>query len=183
MNLANKLTILRILLIPVFIISMIYPYSPFIIDIGAKSYNIIAIFIFFFAMFTDILDGMIARVKKQRSKLGTFLDPLADKLSLICAFITFSALKIIPTWVTIVVISKEIITISGWLLILAVHKQSKIMPSIWGKISTFLQSLTIIGALINFGFLPHLWRATVLFTIIALLHYTIRGSKRLSRED
>ncbi|MDD5492163.1 MAG: CDP-alcohol phosphatidyltransferase family protein, partial [bacterium] len=113
MNLANKLTILRILLTPIFIILLFNPAWIITLSNG-KELNTIAIIIFVFAIFTDYLDGLVARKKKMLTPLGTFLDPAADKLLLVTTFITLAIRNVIPLWVMIIVISRDVILFGGW---------------------------------------------------------------------
>lgn len=173
MNLANKLTILRILLTPLFIITLLNPPS---------TYNFVPLLIFIFAIFTDLLDGFVARTKRQKTSLGTFLDPAADKLLLTSAFITLAYKHIIPLWVMIIVFSRDIIIVSGWLLIYIFTGQKNIVSSNLGKLTTFTQMLTIFAVLINFPYAWILWLTAVAFTIASGIDYTIRGLRPLNNE-
>ncbi len=105
MNLANYISLFRIVIIPAFVILLLkhHPYLPLLL--------------FSLAIVTDGLDGMAARIQKQKTKLGSILDPLADKLLLTSAFITLAILKLVPLWVVIIVFSRDLILISGWLII------------------------------------------------------------------
>lgn len=170
-NIPNTLTITRIVIIPVFITSIIY-----------KRYDY-ALYLFIIAAFTDLFDGLFARLKNQKTALGTFLDPLADKFLLVTAFIVFSIYGWIPKWLTITVISRDIIVVTGWFLIYLVYNTSKVAPSILGKVTIWVQSLLIAYILIdiNLLFLPDmpplfLW-ATAGITILSGLHYIYRGLK------
>jgi len=101
MNIPNSLTILRILLIPCYIGLLIY---------GKFDYALIVLLV---AGLTDALDGAIARMKNQYTRLGAVLDPLADKLLLTSGFITLSMIHLIPSWVTILVVSRDVILMLG----------------------------------------------------------------------
>src|SRR6184192_3297137 len=101
MNLPNSLTILRILLIPVFIGFLLYERYEY------------SLAVLLLAGLTDGLDGTIARVANQRTRLGAFLDPLADKLLLTSGFVTLSSIHLIPSWVTIVVVSRDAMLLLG----------------------------------------------------------------------
>lgn len=182
MTLANKLTLSRLLLIPFFIISLIRPIDKFIMTFGAKTYNSIALAIFFFAMFTDVLDGFVARQKRERSSLGKFLDPLADKLFLLSAFIVLAFLGKIPPWITAVVVSRDIIIVLGWTVIFVITGDSVIVPSIYGKVTTFFQTLTVLAVLLEVPYDWIIWYAAVVFTIISGIDYTIKGTKRAGSE-
>src|SRR5712692_608218 len=105
MGLANWLTLLRILLIPVFVTLLVYRRPG------------VALLVFAVAAFTDLLDGWVARRHKDESTLGAFLDPTADKLLLTASFITLTYLKALPFWIAAVVISRDVILVVGALLI------------------------------------------------------------------
>lgn len=170
-NIPNTLTITRIVIIPVFITSIIY-----------KRYDY-ALYLFIIAALTDTFDGFFARLKNQKTSLGRFLDPLADKFLLVTAFIVFSIYGWIPKWLTITVISRDIIVVTGWFLIYLVYSTSKVEPLLLGKATIWIQSLLIAYILIdiNLLFLPDippllLW-ATAGITILSGLHYIYRGLK------
>ncbi|MBM3252820.1 MAG: CDP-diacylglycerol--glycerol-3-phosphate 3-phosphatidyltransferase [Candidatus Omnitrophica bacterium] len=177
MNLANKLSILRILLVPFFIASLVY-YSP-----QQEVLRFVALSIFTVAVLTDAVDGYIARIKNIKTKLGTFLDPIADKLLLISAFICLSVIGNmpkelrLPAWVPIIVVSRDAIIIFGSLLIYIVAGSLKVMPSLLGKLTTFFQMLTIIAMLLQFKFSFILWNIAIIFTVLSGIGYIIRGSK------
>jgi cardiolipin synthase len=137
MNLPNRLTILRILFIPVFIILLI------------NEYKFLAMLTFGLASLTDALDGIIARARSQRSKLGFFLDPVADKLLINTSFITLAIMKSIPEWLAIIVISRDILIILGIIAIYMVNERLIISPTLIGKSTTTVQMLTILITLLN----------------------------------
>jgi cardiolipin synthase len=133
-----------------------------------------------------MLDGLIARLTNQKTALGTFLDPLADKFLLVTSFIILSVYGWIPQWLTITVISRDIIITIGWFLLYLIVGISKVDPSLLGKITIWIQSLLIAYVLleINIPQLPDtpsvlLW-ATAAFTILSGLHYIYRGLKHVS---
>ena len=139
MNLANKLTLLRILLVPIFLIFIVVkeiPYGTFI-----------ATFIFIIASITDKLDGYIARSRNQITNFGKFMDPLADKLLVTTALITLVEYSIVPSWAAIIIIAREF-AVSG-LRTLAASEGKVIAASWWGKIKTVIQIIAIILLLIQ----------------------------------
>ena len=141
MNLANKLTIFRILLVPLMVI------IPFLgIDgklIGIPITYLIMDVIFIIASITDKLDGYIARSRNQVTTFGKFLDPLADKILVLTAMILLVEVGKIPAWIPIIVLSREFI-VSGYRLI-AVEKGGKVIAaSVWGKLKTVTQMISII---------------------------------------
>lgn len=141
MNLANKLTIFRILLVPLMVI------IPFLgIDgkvVGIPITYLIMDVIFIIASITDKLDGYIARSRNQVTTFGKFLDPLADKILVLTAMILFVEVGKIPAWIPVIVLSREFI-VSGYRLI-AVEKGGKVIAaSVWGKLKTVTQMISII---------------------------------------
>lgn len=138
MNLANKLTLIRIFLVPVFLIFMAkgIPYGSFI-----------ATFIFILASLTDKLDGYIARSRNQITNFGKFMDPLADKLLVTAALISLVELKVVPAWAAVIIIAREF-AISG-LRSIAAAQGRVIAASWWGKIKTVIQIVAIISLLLE----------------------------------
>lgn len=175
MNLPNFLTILRILLVPCFLGFMLY-YQP-----NENEFRIVALLVFCLAVFTDALDGFLARVRHQKTKLGTFLDPLADKFLLTTAYLVLSlntALTVrLPLWVPIIVISRDIIILAGIILIIILVGEVKVRPTPLGKITTAFQMITVIATLLTLPiFLLHLlWAITIIVTILSGLDYIRKG--------
>ncbi|NQV04467.1 MAG: CDP-diacylglycerol--glycerol-3-phosphate 3-phosphatidyltransferase [Candidatus Omnitrophica bacterium] len=180
MNLANRITIFRILLIPFFIASLLY-YSE------AKPYlRLVALAIFAIAAFTDAIDGGIARSRGQITELGTILDPIADKLLISSAFISLSIIGSIPNelripaGVVLAVITRDIVIVLGALIIYFLKGNIAIKPSWLGKITTFLQMLAILMTLAVFKYNKFFIYPAVLFTVISGIDYIWRGSKQLN---
>lgn len=138
MNLANRLTIIRIFLVPVFLI-----FIALKIDYG----TFIATFIFILASLTDKLDGYIARSRNQITTFGKFMDPLADKLLVTSALISLVELQVVPGWAAIIIIAREF-AISG-LRTIAASDGVVIAASWWGKIKTVIQIIAIIAMLLK----------------------------------
>jgi len=168
MGLANWLTILRIVLIPVFVTLLVYR------KLG------LALLVFGAAALTDLLDGWVARSRGMASRLGAFLDPLADKLLLIASFVTLTWLKALPFWITAVVFSRDVMLIVGTLLIHMVGGRIYPRPTWAGKAATFFQILTVLAALlsryyrVSLGTSVVMWLAAA-FTIMSGLHYIWQG--------
>ena len=180
MNLANKITIFRILLIPFFIASLLY-YSE------AKPYlRLVALAIFAIAAFTDAIDGGIARSRSQITELGTILDPIADKLLISSAFISLSIIGSIPNelripaGVVLAVITRDIIIVLGAIIIYFLKGNIAIKPSWLGKITTCFQMLAILMTLAVFKYNKFFIYPAVLFTVISGVDYIWRGSKQLN---
>lgn len=140
MNLPNKLTLFRVILIPFFVFFLLAPYFE-----GYGNYIAVAIFIV--ASVTDFLDGKIARKYHLVTNFGKFMDPLADKLLVSSALICLVALNKIPAWIVIVIIAREFI-ISGFRLV-AADNGVVIAASYWGKFKTAFQMVTVIVLILN----------------------------------
>ena len=146
MNLANKLTIFRIILVPIMVIIPFLGIQGELFSIPI-TYLIIDL-IFIIASITDKLDGYIARSRNQVTTFGKFLDPLADKILVLTAMIMLVEMGRLPAWIPVVVLSREFI-VSGYRLI-AVEKGGKVIAaSIWGKLKTVTQMIAIILAFVD----------------------------------
>jgi len=174
MGLANWLTILRIFLIPVFVSLLVYRKPG------------LALLVFAAAALTDLLDGYVARRRGSQSRLGAFLDPIADKLLLTASFVTLTYLKALPFWITAVVISRDVILVVGVLVIQMIGARIYPRPTWAGKVTTFLQILVVlVGLTARYGSLPPLARGSVMwlaagFTVFSGLQYTVQGMRFLN---
>jgi cardiolipin synthase len=168
-NLPNILTLLRILLLPFFAAALMY---------GNYSY---ALILFIVASITDFFDGLLARVRKETTLFGSILDPVADKFLILTAFIIMSVNGWIPVWLTITVISRDLIIVTGWLILSFVTSKPVVEPSIYGKISSALQFVLIGLVLLSIntgnGFtVPDILLVTVaFFTAISGIIYVYKG--------
>lgn len=178
MNLANKLTMLRMILVPVFLVFMVFqgmPYSA-----------VIAAVIFIIASITDKLDGYIARSRNQVTTFGKFMDPLADKLLVITALICLVDLRIIPGYYVVIIIGREL-SVSG-LRTIAASEGKVIAASWWGKIKTAIQMTAIIVALVNLtininilnSITQILFIIAVIITIISGVDYFVKNKEVIS---
>ena len=136
-NIPNSLTVLRILLVPVFVGLLLY---------GHYDAALITLLI---AALTDVLDGMIARLTDQRTRLGEYLDPLADKLLLMSAIITLSVLGFIPIWAVIIVVSRDAILLAGTVIANLSETDINISPTAMGKGTTFAQVCYVIAIMLK----------------------------------
>jgi len=170
-NIPNILTLTRILLLPFFAATLFYEQYQY------------ALLIFIAASITDLLDGFIARVKKQITYFGTILDPVADKFFLLTSFIIMSKTGLIPMWLTIVVLSRDLIVITGCFIIYLVTNNLDIEPSIVGKAASAGQFLLIGLILISLNFKSDMTFLYSLFILVSVLtamsglHYVYRGLK------
>ena len=173
-NIPNSLTIFRILLVPVFVGLLLYEHYD------------LALLTLLIAALTDVLDGMIARMTDQRTRLGEYLDPLADKLLLMSAIITLSVLHVIPIWAVIVVVSRDAILLTGTLVANLTETNIDISPTVLGKGTTFAQicyvivtMLSVTGRVPLLLVEPFLWVMVVL-TVGSGTHYLFRGIQYLN---
>jgi len=174
MNLPNSLTILRILLIPVFIGFLLYERYEY------------SLAVLLLAGLTDGLDGTIARVANQRTRLGAYLDPVADKLLLTSGFVTLSVLHLVPSWIAIVVVSRDMMLMTGTLLARLTESQLDISPTLLGKGTTLVQLSYLILVVvltsrqIDLSLIQPLLYLMVCVTVMSGFHYLYRGFTRLS---
>ena len=173
MNVPNRLTILRVVMIPLFVVAMLWETLPY--------HEYIALALFVGACITDFFDGYLARKYNQITTFGKFMDPLADKLLVCAAMICFPANQQtqMPVWAVIVIISREFI-ISGFRLV-AAEKGVTIAASYWGKVKTVVQMIMSILLIIHFEhpvfriINPIFIYAAVLLTIISLVDYIYKN--------
>ena len=176
MNLPNKLTVLRVCMIPFFVVMLLLNGGE------NQTYRYIAAAIFIVASLTDMLDGKIARKYNLVTNFGKFMDPLADKLLVCSALICLVDLKQLPAWMVIVIISREFI-ISGFRLV-ASDNGIVIAASYWGKFKTTFKMISVILLIVRIPALTVLtqicvWTALVL-TVISLVDYIAKNHKVLT---
>lgn len=172
---ANKITICRILAVPFFIATILY-YTP-----QKDHLRFTALGIFLFAVISDVIDGYIARRHHQKTKAGAILDPLADKLLLISAFIclykigVFFDLIRLPIWLVVAVISRDVILLSGSVIIRLSGYEGMIEATPWGKATAFFQILTVMGILLQWPLSSMFWYPAVVLTGISGVDYIRKG--------
>lgn len=170
LTLANKITIFRIVTIPLFVILLLAQQHPW------------PLLIFVLSTISDALDGFFARYRRENTPLGSFLDPLADKLLLLAAFITLTYQQRIPIWMFVVIFSRDLLIVIGWIIVYILTGSSRIEPRRLGKLTTVLQMLGIFSILADF---PFSWQKVILqtmiiCTILSGLDYIREGSHRLN---
>ncbi len=179
MTIPNAITILRILLVP-----------PFVIVLLRGQYGG-ALGIFALAAISDAVDGYIARRYLQKSRIGAFLDPLADKLLAGTAFILLALRHIIPDWLAVIVVSREFVILFGLFLLTVVHAPIQIAPSRMGKLNTAFQLTTVClcllanvpGLTLSPAFdtaLSVLFALTGATTAVSGLQYLLRGLRLMA---
>ena len=168
-NIPNTLTLLRILLTPLFVIFLLkHEYGH-------------ALAVFVVAGITDGLDGAVARYRNQRTVLGAFLDPIADKLLIASAFACLAVLRIVPSWLAVIVISRDVVIFLGVAIFGIFHIDFAVRPARISKVTTCLQLLTAFLVLIDpthdtmFTIKYILYWTTACLTILSGLHYLSLG--------
>jgi len=172
LNLPNFLTLIRILSIPFFLIYLSYHRY------------LEALIIFIIGGITDFLDGLAARLMKQQTPLGAYLDPIADKLLVITSYIVLGLIDGIPMWLAIIVVSRDVLIITGYgIMVFLTDERPEVKPSLIGKFITLLQLFTL-GVALALLHEPNLMSAwlrdpfigsTALATVLSGLQYIYRG--------
>ena len=190
MTTANKVTVFRILLVPAFVVQLLYYYES-----GVDRDRTFALVIFMVAAVLDGVDGYIARRYHQRSELGAVLDPLADKMLLLSAICLLSINKDawvprlggdqgwIPTWLTAVVVSRDVILVLGLAVIYFTTGKLKVVPRFIGKISTVMQFALVVWTLQKWdaNLMFYLALATAMVTATSGIIYVRDGMKAISQ--
>ncbi len=175
---ATRITLLRLLAVPAFLILMLHGrfFPAFWVGLAAG--------------LTDAVDGWVAR-RTGISRLGSILDPLADKLLLLAAYGVLVHLRVVPSWVLVVVVSRDVLVSGGWGLLYVLTGSSQVLPSVSGKVATAGQMLFGLFVLMCLAFpeaqaeltpvLPDLQRAMVALTLLSMLDYLVIGNRRFSK--
>ena len=182
MTTANKVTILRILLIPFFVVEILY-----YVNTGGEDHRWLAILSFGLAAVFDGVDGYIARQYNQRSELGAILDPLADKLLLVSGIVVLSfdhrpRLETVPLWLTGTIIGRDILLLAGMIVIQMTVGKVVVKPRALGKVATVLQMVVVLWILLKWSdkWLSIWTLGAALCTGISGLLYVWDGSRQLS---
>ena len=182
MTTANKITIGRILLVPVFIVQLLYYMRS-----GNDWNRILALVSFALASISDGLDGYIARRYNQKSELGKILDPLADRLLLVSAVILLSLdsggyLTRIPLWLTVLIVSRDVLVPIGIVLVHHLCGKVELRPRITGKVATFFQMAVALWILLQWPerALVYLIYSTAFFTTLSFVIYICAGVRQLN---
>lgn len=191
LTLANRITIFRLLLVPLFILFIFYYHQSGRQGAFIEWYRMIALIIFVTATFLDGLDGHIARSRKQITQLGTILDPLADKALLLSAIILLGRPSVsaidpkIPTWFMVLVISRDAVLVIGAFIVNHLTGTVTVKPRWTGKVAAFCQMVVIAWVLIKLPGQPFIWLAAIagLFTAISAIQYILDGVAQLEIEN
>ncbi len=196
---ANRITILRILLIVPFVICMLNINDPEFSLSGQHWMRFISVLIFIAMAVSDIFDGYYARKKKEITRLGSFLDPTADKLLMTCACLLLSSKHsgvegfLLPLTVVVLIIGKDLFLLLGFVIVYFITFQVRIVPVFIGKIATILQTSMVMGILIApevsiyipgwIWFLRFLWWSAAATAILATLIYIRTGSRYIEEYE
>ena len=168
-NVPNVLTLIRILLTPLFVIFLINDLFS------------LALLVFFIAAISDSLDGLCARYFNQYTVFGTYLDPIADKLLLSSAFVSLAILKLLPGWLAVIVLSRDILIVTAIAVFAITDIRIEMKPSLVSRVTTVFQMLTILISLLDLTFFKvntlkwSLFCLTTIITITSGFHYIYFG--------
>jgi len=157
MTVPNLLTLSRILLTPLLI--------WFLVERKLNQ----ALVVFFIAGITDGLDGLIARLYHQKSRLGAILDPLADKLLLVSSLLILGRIGLIPAWLVVVAVARDVVIVTGTTVLLVLRYQVKIRPTFLGKLTTLMQLLAVLLALSSSLVMVAAWIHSLVFAVTAVI--------------
>jgi len=177
---ANQLTLTRVLLVPVFVILVVYGYLGW------------ALIVFMVAGLTDLFDGLLARTLSRRTTLGAWLDPMADKFLIVATFVVLTLPNLglvnrLPIWLTILIISRDLLIVVTVAIINLAVGRREFRPSIYGKIATATYIMTCV-TIMYFNYLQRtsMWveagiYASAAITLISTVHYAIYGTKLINQ--
>lgn len=190
LTLANRITILRIFSIPLFVLMLIYYTTGVAKGTPVVELRWIATGIFLGIFLLDAVDGYLARVRREITNLGTLLDPLADKAVLVSALILLSSPAAekafqphLPIWFVLVAVSRDIILVIGALIIQNIVGSVRVQPRISGKITTFFQGTIVFWVLVGMPASPLLWLLCIaaFFTGVSAVQYLLDGIRQLEK--
>ena len=179
MSLANQISVFRILLVPVVVASLLY-YHP-----QRDWLRFVALGVFVIGMVSDAADGFLARRQRQQTELGTLLDPIADKALILSALISCSTIQglpealRIPAWFNLIVISRDVLLVTGTLVLFALQGRWSVRPSRLGKWATFTQMLVIPAVLLSLPVRHPLIAIAALLTVCSAISYVRMGLRVL----
>ena len=190
LTLANRITILRILAVPLFILLLLYYSNGFAKAQSVAFLRWCATGIFLGIFLLDAVDGYIARVRREITSLGTILDPLADKAVLLSALILLSLPRSatafqphLPVWFVLVAISRDVILVTGAAIIQNIVGNVTVRPRVTGKIATFFQGTVVVWSLVSLPATPFFWLicTAAFFTLVSGVQYILDGIRQLEK--
>ena len=179
MNLANRISIFRILLVPGIVASLVY-YHP-----SRDGLRYLTLLLFAIGVVSDAVDGYIARTQRQQSQLGTLLDPIADKCLILGTLISLSAIEglppwmRIPAWFNLIVISRDAILLAGALVMFVMGMRWTVRPSRLGKWTTAMQMTVVVSVLLGWQIREPLLAVAATLTVASGIHYIRIGIRTL----
>lgn len=177
MNIPNIISVLRILSVPLLVILLM------------NGRMLAALLVFFLAGLSDAIDGFLARLLKQKTAIGAFIDPLADKLLLNTSYITLAILEILPNWLAVLVVSRDVIILMGFGILFLTERPVEVKPTIDSKVNTAVQLACVLYFLAHDYLMPgEGWDLTVLFvtaffTLLSGFRYICIGFKALGTNN
>jgi cardiolipin synthase (CMP-forming) len=173
MNVPNILSIFRLFMTVFFVLAV------------SQGKLKLALLLFILQGLSDLLDGFIARAMNLKTPLGAFLDPIADKAMLVSAYVALYLHGLLPLWVTLVVLLRDVVVATGFLILYKIFGKVRLIPTIYGKASTALQILTIVYVLWSDdrAYQLYLFVPTAFFTLFAGLQYVTRGFSILNKRE
>ena len=173
----NLITLARILIVPFFFTTLLY-YHP-----EKDHLRLWAFGLCLTGALTDSIDGLVARIRKETTQLGRFLDPLADKLLLLSGYLGLLFAKefplVPPLWVIVTIVFRDLIIVGGLVMLFVSGRQIEVRPNLLGKATTALQMVTLLSILLLFPVSPWFWNITAILTILSGLTYIVREMKQL----
>jgi len=177
LSLPNYITLFRLAITPFFFTALV-SYEP-----GKEGTLLTALILFAIAAFSDALDGLLARVLKQTTPLGKFLDPLADKFLLLSGYLGLLFAEGLhytpPLWITVTIVFRDIVILVGLVMIYLFSGTIEVRPNFLGKCTSALQMVTILAILLQHQFSPFLWTLTAIFTILSGVIYCARELRKI----
>jgi cardiolipin synthase len=188
MTTANKITIVRLLLIPVFVLLGVYYGQSLLVGEPQEGLRLAAILVFLVASVSDGLDGYIARHYHQRTKLGAILDPIADKGLLLAALFTLTFTDWgyhFPLWFPVLVIARDVVIVAGSFGLHYLNGDVHVRPRWTGKVATVFQMMAIGWVMLQFTFVPPLVLVTLagVFTFVSGVAYVMDGIRQLHQAE
>ncbi len=186
MTLATQITVLRILLIPVFVLFAVYYGAGVAAGEPQEWQRWAAVGTFVLAAVTDAFDGMVARRFGQESRLGALLDPIADKGLLLTAVITLSVSdwnRTLPLWFPVLVIARDAVIVLGCVVMRFAHDHLEVRPTFAGKAATALQMVAIAWTMLQLPGLEYPVWAAGAFTLVSGAEYVVRGVAQLTHQE
>lgn len=181
---------MRLFCVPFFVLLLIYYEKSVAIGQRNEAFRIAASIVFIVTFLSDALDGYIARTRNQISRLGTILDPMADKALLLSGLVMLSYSSVqsytthLPVWFVWLVISRDVMLVTGSILIHALFGSVSVKPRLPGKITTFFQTLIIVWVIMDFPAAPFVWvlLTASLFTAISGIQYFFDGIRQFDKQ-